>query len=355
MNPHRILLSGPGLIGLKHADLVSESKLAELVGVVAPNTHQNQAFAREHNIRLYEDFREALAQTKPTATIISSPNNEHYIQAKISLENDVPALVEKPITHDLATAKLLCHLTVETGVPLLVGHHRTHSPLISAAMDFLRSQDFGKLVGLQGSALFYKPADYFSAAPWRSKKGGGPLLINLIHEIGLWRTFGGEIDSVSAIASNRIRNFEVEDSATISLRFKNDALGSFILSDIAASPKSWELTTGENPAFPQNSDVSAYHFAGTRGSLDFPNMKTRTYSGEPSWLLPFEEGSLSVETRNPLKMQLEHFLRVASGLEAPLVSAHDGYKNLVVLSAITRSSELGREIEIDSHESEYIE
>ena len=46
--------------------------------------------------------------------------------------------------------------------------------LLSAARAFIRSNRFGDLVAVQGSAIFRKPDHYFDEGPWRSQVGGGP-------------------------------------------------------------------------------------------------------------------------------------------------------------------------------------
>src|SRR5262245_4661195 len=60
--------------------------------------------------------------------------------------------------------------------------------------------------------MFCKPDNYFEAGPWRRQPGGGPLLINMVHEVGNLRSLCGEIVAVQAFASSATRNFPVEDT-----------------------------------------------------------------------------------------------------------------------------------------------
>lgn len=345
---NRVLLSGPGLIGIKHAQIISARKDSQLVGVVAPDAAENREFAQQYSIPLFVDFETAIKESNPTAVVISSPNSFHCEQAIIASDYSIPTLVEKPITENLADARRLIEVVEKNKTPFLVGHHRTHSDLVKTAIGFLQSENFGSLVALFGSALFYKPEQYFVEGPWRKVKGGGPLLINLIHEIGLWRMFAGDIKAVHASISNKFRNFEVEDSAAIIIEFQSGALGTFVLSDTAASSKSWEMTSGENKAFPFYKSDSAYHFAGTRGSLDFPTMATKYYADadEKSWLINFQEETMSRDISDPLEKQFEHFLAMIHNGIQPLVSARDGYANLLVLEAIRLSGNLNRRVEL---------
>src|SRR4029079_17696479 len=103
-------------------------------------------------------------------------------------------------------------------------------------------------------------------------------LINMVHEVGNLRAMVGEIIAVQAFASNAMRKFEVEDTAAINLRFANGALGSFLLSDTAASPKSWEQTSRENKDYATYPEQDAYVIIGDRGSLAVPTMRLHVYA-----------------------------------------------------------------------------
>ncbi|UWQ79456.1 Gfo/Idh/MocA family oxidoreductase [Leisingera sp. S132] len=346
----RILVSGPGLIGKKHISLVKGNERSVLAAIVAPDRDGNRDLARDEDAPFFNSIETALREVEPDAAIISSPNAFHADQVAHCLNFGIPVLVEKPLADTLEQSRRIVEDSEKCGIPVLVGHHRTYSPLLNTAEEFLNSNKFGNLVAFQGSALFYKPANYFKEGLWRTRLGGGPILINLIHEIGLMRHFCGEIEAVFAFASNHQRGFEVEDSVALTFRFRNGVVGTFLLSDSTASSKSWEMTSGENPAYPTFPDETCYHFAGTRGSLDFPSMRVRYYDRERSWWEAFEESRLDLTRFDPLERQLEHFLDVVETGVSPIVSAKDGYRNMLVIEAISNSVTQGRPIELSEIE-----
>jgi predicted dehydrogenase len=161
-----------------------------------------------------------------------------------------------------------------------MGPHRQHSPILHKAVEIVKSGILGSIVGVMGSAAFYKPDSegyYDGLFAWRQNPGGGPILLNMIHEIGNLRAMVGEIVAVQAFASNATRNFAVEDTVAINLRFDNGALGTFLLSDTAGSPKSWEQTSQENKAYPTYPEEDAYVLIGSDGSLAVPTMRLKYY------------------------------------------------------------------------------
>jgi predicted dehydrogenase len=183
-----------------------------------------------------------LRQDKPDGVVLATPNHLHVEQALECIGSGVPCLVEKPIAHTLEEGKRLVEAAEKASHKLLVGHHRRHSPILHKAVEIVQSGVLGRLVGVMGSAVFYKPDNegyYDPPNEWRRKRGGGPILINMVHEVSNLRAMVGEIVAVQAFASSATREFEVEDTVAISLRFENGALGSFLLSDTAASPRSW--------------------------------------------------------------------------------------------------------------------
>jgi predicted dehydrogenase len=274
----------------------------------------------------------------------------HVQQALQCIEACVPVLVEKPIAHTVEQAMQLVQVVQDKYAKVLVGHHRAHSPIMAQAKAIVQSGRLGRLVSVMGSAMFYKPDHYFDDAPWRRAIGGGPILINLIHEIHNLRMLCGDVVSVQAISSNAVRGFEVEDTVSINFRFASGVLGSFMLSDTAASARSWEQTSQENKSYSSYDDEDCYVIAGTLGSLSVPTMRLKTYAKaeDASWWKPFEVSRVELQRADPLVAQMAHFADVIQGKAQPLVSARDGLQNLLVVEAITQSAKTGREVQLPS-------
>ena len=342
----RIAVAGAGLLGRRHMARRAGNPVCRLAAIVdrAPAAADT---ARHAGVPLFPALQPMFASLPLDGVVLATPNDLHVPQALECIAARVPALVEKPVAHSVAAGVELCETAELAGARMLVGHHRRHGAIMARACEIVRSGALGDLVAVMGSALFYKPDAYFDEAPWRAGPGGGPILINMIHEIDDLRALCGEIVAVQALASDARRRLPVEDTVAINFRFANGALGTFALSDTAASPRSWEQTSGENKAYAHYGDEDCYLIAGTDGSLGVPTMRLRTYArkDERSWWKPFRTLVADVDDVDPLARQLEHFCAVIRGDAAPLVTLRDGLQNLRITEAIVAAARTGRVVE----------
>lgn len=342
MEQLKIAVIGVGLGGKTHIRCLRSNNEAKLVAIVAPDRAKNISIAQHENIPIFTTIEECLNKCDVDGVIIASPNQHHAEQAKLCINAKIPLLIEKPITSTVEEGLELVNMVESVGAKVLIGHHRAHNPLLRVARDAINEGRLGKLVTVMGSAQFHKPDHYFVDGPWRKELGGGPILINLIHEIDILRRLIGEIQEVQAITSNMARGFAVEDTVAINLVFENGVIGTFILSDTTSTCKSWEQTTGENPGYPSYPNEDCYLISGTKGSLGLPTMSLKYYPEgvAPSWWTPFSEETLMVPRLNPLDCQLQHFIEVVKGEANPIVTARDGYRNLLITEAIRESAQI---------------
>lgn len=326
----RIAVIGAGQFGRRHIETINAESQCELAAVADPAYTGGKAFA---------DYREMLDKAKPDGVVIATPNALHVPAGLACAERGIPMLVEKPIADTVEEARTLVEAAERRGVPLLVGHHRRYNPLIEKARDIVQGGALGRLAAVSALWLLQKPREYFDVA-WRREAGGGPLLINCIHDIDDLRYICGEIVEARALASNAVRNFVVEDSAAVSLRFENGAVGSITVSDAVAAPWSWEIASGENPVYPQRAE-NCYFFCGTQGSLALPRMELWRYGQAVGWYAPLASEVVQVERAEPQARQLRHFLRVIRQEEPPRVSGADATLTLAVVQDILTSAGVG--------------
>lgn len=169
------------------------------------------------------------------------------------------------------------------------------------------------------------------------------MLTNLIHDLDLLRHLCGEVVQVQAFTRNDVRGFANEDSAAVLLQFANGALGSLTGSDAVAAPWSWELDSGESPVYPRQDGQPCYLLAGTQGALSIPQLKRWHYAEVGAgWHTPLLQREESIPAGEALTLQLQHFVRVARGEQAPLIDAADGGRTLALVEAIRQAAQSGR-------------
>lgn len=343
-SPTRLAVIGAGVIGRTHIDRIQRHPDLALAGIADP-TPAGRALAEQLNVPWAADPAELLTQTKPEGAVVATPNNSHVPVAQLCLAQGVAALVEKPVADTVAEAERLVQAVAHTGVPVLVGHHRRHNPINQRARALIAEGQLGQIVSATALAAFLKPDAYFDVA-WRREAGGGPILINLIHDIDMLRFLLGEVVQVQAMDSHAVRGFAVEDTAAALLRFASGALATVIVSDAATSPWCWDMCAGEQGQYPRQ-DVLSHQIMGTHGSLSLPDLGLWQYRGERSWHAELAHEERRVHMADPYTRQLEHFAAVARRNAEPLCSAIDGLRTLQATLAVHEAAVSGQAVQLE--------
>ena len=337
MEPVKLAVVGAGLIGSKHARLVHGQPECSLVGICDPDPGR-RGVAERLEAPFYRDLSDLLDEQQPEGAIVATPNGTHLAVAEVCAGKGVDLLIEKPIADTLPAARSIVEVAAAAGCRVLVGHHRRHNPLIGEARSQVQGGALGKLIAASMMWTLLKPAEYFQV-DWRCRRPqGGPILINLIHELDILRYVCGEIRQVFAQSASMARGLEVEDTLSIALSFADGALGAIIASDATPSPWSYEISSGENPYYFHTSQ-NCYHFLGSEGALAFPRMELWRYGDPPraGWQHPLSRTRREVAPADPLVLQLQHFCRVVRGQEPPRVGGADATRTLAVALAVQES------------------
>ena len=346
-DPVRLALFGAGGIGVRHLALAHEEPQCEIVAVADP-LDAAAAVAERYRARFYRDYREMLARESLDGAIVATPNDRHVEVGVACAEHRLAVLMEKPITDTIASGRALLDAVAAHAVPFAVGHHRRFDPAIGIARDAIEGGRIGRLAAVECLWAMRKHDAYFNAGWRRARPGGGPALINLIHDIDLLRHLCGDVARVYAEGGSVLRGHEVEDTVAVSLRFASGAVGTILASDAAPSPWGWELGTGENPLIP-STGRNCYRFVGNEGALALPRLELWRHDegARANWHEAIRARTLTAGPRAALKEQLRHFCGVVRGEHAPRVSGEDGLRTLRTTLAIIESMDKGTPIIVE--------
>jgi predicted dehydrogenase len=341
------------------------SEPSTILSCIVDPTPAGAALAESLSIPNYDSLSSLLTartagQVSVDAAIVATPNTTHVPLGILCVDADITALVEKPISVDGASAISLLRAAESakargSSARVLAGHHRRHNPYIRATKKAVSSGVLGRVLAFQGVWALLKEAAYFDVE-WRKQEGsGGPILINMIHEIDNLRYLFGDVVSVFVERGEVTRGHPVEETIAMTLRFDSGIVGTFVCSDAVASPYNWESASGENPLIPKTGQA-VYTILGTKGSLSVPEMRRWHYdllAGKGCWTTSIEfDDALKAEIDDvpPFTLQLRDLVAVHRGEKEPTCSVEEGAKSLFVVEAITKSMRTRQVVEVERPE-----
>ena len=319
-----VAVIGVGSMGKNHARVYNELPEAELVAVSDANPAVAQAIGAQFGTVPFTDYRELLAQVKPEAVTIAVPTAMHEEVALAALEAGADVLVEKPIAATLEEGQRIIERARELNRKLMVGHIVRFNPALQALKQKLQAGELGRIF-----QIFCRRAGPF---PARIRDVG--VVVDLApHDVDIMRFLTGmDPERVYAETEQRIHT-DHEDLLFGMLRFPEGITGALEINWLTPTKVREVLVLGERGLFRVDDLVQdLYFFENAQAAADnYPALRV---------LKGVSEGSMvrySLQRYEPLKAELQAFLKAVRG-EAPVaVTGEDGLKALRLALALVES------------------
>jgi predicted dehydrogenase len=228
----------------------------------------------------------------------------------------------------------------DAGVKLFVVKQNRFNVPVVKLREALEQGRFGKLVLGTVRVRWCRTQSYYDQADWRGTWAydGGVLTNQASHHVDMLEWMLGEVDSVFAMSTTALVDIEAEDTAVVTLKFKNGALG-IIEATTAARPKDLE---GSISILGEGGSVEIAGFA-------VNEMKTWNFA-EP---MAGDEDVMEKYSVNPPNVYgfghqsyYEHVVDCIANNRQHLVDGLEGRKSLELISAIYESIETGKQVSL---------
>jgi len=324
----RVGVVGVGHMGYNHVKTYSDlarDGVVELVGVADIDERRALEVGREFGVYASGDYRSLLGRVD--AVSIATPTETHGRIVLDFLEAGVHVLVEKPIASSVREGLEVVKRARERGVVLMVGHIERFNPAVAALME----HGVGRLVGqpVAGAAT--------RSGPFEQRVAKTNVVLDLaIHDIDIFNyILRSRVVDVYA-RSRRVHPKSAEDDyAFVTLSFENSVDAVVQVSRLTPYKRRILSLTGEKGVV----------------EVDYLTQRVMYWVGDNT------ARELTVQRREPLRLELSNFVKAVEGKERPRITAEEAVYALLIAEVAVESSRLGRAISVDSYirEKQYIE
>ncbi|MEK6301487.1 MAG: Gfo/Idh/MocA family oxidoreductase [Acidobacteriota bacterium] len=299
----RVAVAGAGHFGKEHARIYADSAGARLVAVCDVNASTGTAVAERYGAEFVSDYRELIGRVD--AVSIAVPTVSHCAIACELLEAGISALIEKPISQTLDEADAIIAAAKRGRAVVQVGHLERFNPAVAATS------------GIVTRPLFFE-AHRLSVFTPRSLDIDVVMDL-MIHDIDVVLSFVDSNVLEVRAAGVPILTPKV-DIANARIEFENGCVANLTASRVS----------GERVRKLRFFQPHQYV------SIDYSAQEASVVSVKPgaSGKLMFDNRSLPVERDEPLKLEIESFIRAVEG--APVrVTGEDARRALALAVEIT--------------------
>ncbi|MFZ3168817.1 MAG: UDP-N-acetylglucosamine 3-dehydrogenase [Candidatus Methanoperedens sp.] len=308
----RVAVIGGGAMGQHHIRIYREMKDVELVGICDTDRDRAISLAKTNNTTPYFDHNELLKQDLDAVSVVV-PTTFHSRVALDVINSGTHLLVEKPIADTLKNADTMINAAHDAKVKLMVGHIERFNPAVSKLKEIVDSGMLGKIVSISSRRV----------GPFNPRIRDVGIIMDLgVHDIDVISyLYGRKINEVYTIAGKDIHSFE--DHASILLRCDTNLSG-MVETNWLTPHKIRNLTA-----------------IGLKGVAYLDYIKQTVELHDEAWVR-----TAKVEPKEPLKNELEHFIKSVRDNTAVISNGETSRHALEVAMAAIESYEQKKAIGI---------
>jgi predicted dehydrogenase len=307
-DPLRTAVVGIGHLGRHHARLLAAMDGVSLVAVVDTVVGRAEDAAATTGARAITDYREVLSDVD--CVVVAVPTEIHHAIALPFLERGVATLVEKPLSRSVSDAEAIVEAARLGNAVLAVGHTERYNPAVGAIGPLVTSPRFIEVHRL-------------SAFPERSLDIDVVFDL-MIHDLDVIISMvGSDVTSIEAVGVPVLTS--TYDIANVRLRFASRCIANLTASRISRDRV-------RKIRFFQPDSYLSIDYA----SQEVEGWRLVKRDGERPRI---EGGPVPVERDEPLKRELEDFIRAARNKTRPLVDGQAGLAALRLASRIAEQME----------------
>jgi len=338
----RFAIVGCGRIAKRHSELLGFNQIegACLTAVCDKVADKADEIGDRFSVPSFADMHEMMLSTDADVVVVLTESGNHARDVVALAQYGKHIVVEKPMALTLHDADAMIDACDRAGVKLFVVKQNRFNVPVVKLREALEAGRFGKLILGTIRVRWSRDQAYYDQAPWRGTwaMDGGVLTNQASHHVDMLEWMFGEVESVFARSKTALANIEAEDTAVVTLQFRNGALGVI------------EATTAVRPKDLEGS-ISVLGAGGTVeiGGFAVNEMKIWNFV-EPK---PGDEEVLEKYSVNPPNVYgfghqayYEHVVDSIVNNKRQLVDGLQGRKSLELINAIYESIETGHEVSL---------
>jgi UDP-N-acetyl-2-amino-2-deoxyglucuronate dehydrogenase len=189
----------------------------------------------------YTSLTAMLEGAEVDVAAVCTPSGLHPAQTIQLARAGHHVVTEKPMATRWRDGLDMVRECDDAGVRLFVVKQNRRNATLQLLKRAMERRRFGRIYMATINVFWSRPQAYYESAKWRGtwEFDGGALMNQASHYVDLVDWLIGPVESVQAYVATLARNIQVEDTATVGVRWRSGALGSINVT-MLAYPKNIE-------------------------------------------------------------------------------------------------------------------